>query len=199
MKFFGHANLLQNQIQNAALETLTYFPDTPVAGQIAFVNSIVYICVESGSLPIWVPLTREITGYTHAQNTDAATWIIDHGMNTTSVNVQCFDTDNRAFIPDEIEVLTPNQVQVSFGTAISGRAIVLTGHFDGNVKPTYSYTHFQNVASTEWVINHGLGYNPIIRVFVGNQEVQPASIVHDSTNQTTITFSTPQVGYARLI
>lgn len=199
MKFFGHADLLQNQLQNAALETLSYFPALAVTGQIAFVNSIVYICVESGDLPVWVPLTREITGYTHTQSTPSQTWTIAHNLNTTSVNVQVFDTSNRAFIPDEVEVLNPNSVQVTFGTLIDGRAVVLTGHVDGNTKPTYAYTHYQSVSSTEWVIVHGLGYNPIIRVFIGTQEVQPSSIVHDSTTQTTITFTTPQVGYARLI
>jgi hypothetical protein len=199
MKFYGHADLQKNQIQNAALQTLSSFPSVPVVGQIAFVNSIVYICVTAGSLPIWVPLTREITAYTHTQASAASTWSITHGLNTTSVNVQVFGTDSRVVIPDEIEVTGNNTATVTFGTGVAGRAVVISGHFDGNVKPTYSYTHYQSSASTTWVIVHNLGYNPIVRVFIGNQEVQPLSITHDSTNQVTITFNTAQVGYARLI
>jgi len=200
MKFYGDANLQQNELQNAVLSTLTTFPTTPKVGQVAFVNSIVYICVTAGSLPVWVPLTREITAYTHSQNTDSATWTINHGMNTTSINVQVYDTNNRAVIPDNVEVLNPDSVQVTFSTAIQGRAVVLTGHFDGNVKPTYAYTFYQSSADTTWTINHNLGYAPIVRVFIGNQEVQPATITHtNSNNTTTITFNTAQVGYARLI
>lgn len=200
MKFYGHANLQQNELQNAVLPIETAFPVSPKVGQVAFVNSIVYICVSlASSLPVWVPMTREITAFTHNQSVASSTWNITHGMNTTSVQVQVFDGSNRVVIPDEIEVLTPDMVQVKLGTAAVGRAVVMTGHFDGNVKPTYSYTHYQSDASTTWTILHGLGYNPIARVFVGNQEVQPLSIVHDSVNQTTITFNSPYVGYAKLI
>lgn len=200
MKFYGHANLQQNELQNAVLPIETAFPASPKVGQVAFVNSIVYICVSlANSLPVWVPMTREITAFTHNQATASDTWTIVHGMNTTSVQVQVFDDSSRVVIPDGIEVLTPDSVQVTLGTAAAGRAVILTGHFDGNVKPTYSYTHYQNDSSTSWVITHNLGYNPIVRVFIGNQEVQPLSVTHNTTNQTTITFSTAQVGYAKLI
>lgn len=200
MKFYGHANLQQNELQNATLTTLTSFPTSPVTGQLAFVNSIVYICVSTlNSLPVWVPLTREITAYTHSQSVASDSWVITHTLNTTSVNVQVFDATNKAVIPDEIEIVNANTVAVSLNSALAGRAVVVSGHFDGNVKPTYSYTHYQNSASTTWVVVHGLGYEPIVRVFVGNQEVQPQSITHDSVNQLTITFSTAQSGLARLI
>lgn len=200
MKFYGDANLQQNELQNAVLPVETAFPVSPKQGQLAFVNSTVYICVSvAGGLPVWVPLTREITAFTHNQNTESATWTINHGMNTTSVQVQIFDEGSRVVIPDEIQVLSPDAVQVSLAYPAGGRAVVLTGHFDGNVKPTYAYTFYQSDAESTWVINHGLGYNPIVRIFVGNQEVQPASITHDSTSQLTVTFNTAQSGYARLI
>lgn len=200
MKFYGDANLQQNELQNAVLPVETAFPVSPKQGQLAFVNSTVYICVSvAGGLPVWVPLTREITAFTHNQNTESATWTINHGMNTTSVQVQIFDEGSRVVIPDEIQVLSPDSVQVSLAYPAGGRAVVLTGHFDGNVKPTYAYTFYQSDAETTWTINHGLGYNPIVRIFVGNQEVQPASITHDSTSQLTVTFNTAQAGYARLI
>jgi hypothetical protein len=199
MKFYGHANLQQNELQNAVLSSLTNFPSLPSVGQIAFVNSIVFICVSAGSLPVWVPLTREITAYTHTQSEASQVWSITHGLNTTSVNVQVFDGTSRVLIPDEINVTGPNTTMVYFNTAIVGRAVVVSGHFDGNVKPTYAYTFNQNTASTTWTIDHNLGYNPIVRVFIGTSEVQPLSITHPTTNQTVITFSTPQVGYARLI
>lgn len=200
MKFYGHANLQKNELQNAALSTLTNFPDSPVVGQLAFVNSIVFICVSNlNSLPVWVPLTREITAYTHVQADAAIEWDIVHNLNTTSVNIQIFDTGSLMVIPSDVDVTGPNGATVTFSSAQAGRAVVLSGHFDGNVKPTYSYTFYQSSSSTVWVIAHNLGYFPIVRVFIGNNEVQPQSIVHDTVNQVTITFATPQVGYARLI
>lgn len=199
MKFYGHANLQQNELQNAVISTLSTFPTAPKVGQIAFVNSTVYICVTAGSTPIWVPLTREITAYTHSQESASTTWSITHNLNSTSVNIQVFDGNNKVVIPDEIETTGPNTATVTLGTSMIGRAVVVTGHFDGVVKPTYAYTHYQSSASTTWVITHNLGYNPIVRVFIGTSEVQPQSITHDSTNQLTITFSTAQVGYAKLI
>jgi hypothetical protein len=199
MKSYGHLNMLQNQLQNAALQTLTSFPTTPVVGQLAFVNSIVFICVTAGSLPVWVPLTREITAYTHTQEAASVLWNVTHSLNTTSVNVQVFDGNNKVVLPSEVTTTGPNTLTIDFGSTQAGRAVVVTGHFDGNVKPTYAYTHYQSVADTSWSITHNLGYNPIIRVFIGTNEVQPSTIVHNSTNQVTVTFSTPQVGYVRMI
>ena len=200
MKFFGHADLQKNQLQNASLQTLTQFPTEPVVGQIAFVNSIVYICVKTAPLPaVWVPLTREINSYAHLQAEASSVWSVTHNLQTTSVNVQVYDGNNRVVIPDEIQTTGPNTLTIALGTAMAGRAVVLTGHLDGQVRPTYAYTHYQNSASTTWTINHALGYNPIVRVFIGNSEVQPQTITHPDTNTTVITFATAQVGYAQLI
>ncbi len=200
MKSFGHLNMQQNELQNAVLHFETAFPALPKVGQLAFVNTIVYVCVSAdNSLPVWVPLTREITAYTHTQSSPASTWNVVHNLNTTSVQVQTFDAVNKMFIPGNVEIVDPNNVTVTIGSASAGKATVLTGHFDGLVKPTYAFTFYQSSSSASWVIVHNLGYNPIVRVFIGNNEVQPATIVHDSTNQVTVTFSTAQVGYVRCI
>ncbi len=200
MKFYGHADMQKNQLQNAALQTLTQFPALPVVGQIAFVNSIVYICVENDPAPaIWVPLTREITSYVHLQDTISDTWSVTHNLGTTSVNVQVFDPDNRIVIPDSVQTTGPNTLTVEFNSQQAGRVVVLTGHIDGSVRPTYAYTYYQSSAATTWTINHSLGYNPIVRVFIGTNEVQPETVSHPDTNTTVITFLTAQAGYAQLI
>jgi len=200
MKFYGHADLNQNELQNAVLTTLTQFPDNAKVGQVAFVNSIVYICTRISPLPaVWVPLTREITSYTHAQETPSTEWYIVHSLNTTSVNIQVYDNFNNVMIPDSIVTTGPNTATVTLGTGSTGRAVVVTGHIDGQVRPTYAYTHYQSSASDTWTIGHNLGYNPIVRVFIGTDEVQPASISHPDTNTTVITFTTAQTGYAQLI
>lgn len=200
MKFYGHANLQQNELQNAVLSTLTEFPEDPKVGQIAFVNKIVYICVKTLPLPaIWVPLTQEITAYTFTQPTPSYTWNINHGLNTTDINVQVYNMSNSYVIPNEITIVDNNNVTITFAGSQDGKAVVLSGHFTGVVKPAFAYTHYQNSPSNIWVINHNLGYMPIVRVFVGVDEIQPASITHPNLNQTNITFSTNVAGYARLI
>lgn len=200
MKFFGHANLQQNELQQAVMPIETAFPVEPKVGRLAFVNSILYICVSiDQDLPVWVPLTRELTLYTHTQNEAAETWTINHGLNTSGVQVQVFDEAGRVMIPDEITITNSNSVLVEMNTAMAGRAVVLTGHQDGAVKPTYSFTYYQNPAAATWTVTHNLGYHPLVRVFVGNSEVQPASIVHNSNNDMTITFSAPFAGVAKLV
>jgi len=200
MKFYGNANMQQNELQQAVIPIEERFPVSPKVGRLAFVNSILYICVDiTDNLPVWVPLTRELTLYTHAQPTASDTWNITHGLNTTGVQVQVFDVQDRVLIPDEITVSDANTAIVTFNTAITGRAVVLSGHNDGNVKPTYSFIHYQTQSSNSWVIQHNLGREPIVRVFIGNQEVQPQSITHDTLNSLTIAFAQPYVGIAKLI
>jgi hypothetical protein len=110
-----------------------------------------------------------------------------------------YDNTSKVMIPSDIQTLGNNDVQITFNNAQAGRAVLVSGHFDGLTKPTYAYTHYQNSASTSWTIQHNLGYNPIVRVFVGNQEVQPTTITFTNSNQVVVTFATAQVGYAQLI
>ena len=200
MKFYGEAHLQQNKLREAAIPLDTFFPATPVVGQIVFKDRILYICVEiSSGVPIWVPLTNEITSYTHIQNTDSAIWTVNHPLNTAHVNVTVYDSQNRVIIPNEISVTSASTVVVNLGTGAQGKVVVLTGTFDGNVKPVYAYEHYQTNPSTTWVIPHGLSRYPIVRIFIGNQEVQPVSITFDTLESVTVTFTEPQAGQAKLI
>jgi hypothetical protein len=200
MKFYGEAHLQQNYIKDAVILLDTAFPQSPKVGQIVFKDRILYICVEiTGGLPVWVPLTNEITAYTHVQGTAAPVWNITHPLNTSHVSVTVYNTSNQVVIPNEITVNGPSSITIDFGTPAQGKAVVLSGHFDGQTKPTYAYEYYQTTPSDTWVISHSLGRYPIIRVFIGNQEVQPASITFDTLDQVTITFTSPQVGQAKLI
>lgn len=200
MKFYGHADLQKNQLQNPALEVIETFPANPVLGQVVFKDSIVYIVVGfSNNLPVWVPLTREITSYAHTQTQSSSTWTVTHNLRAGTVSVQVFDSLKKAIIPDEIEIIDQNTVQVTLASAATGTVFVVSGSTEGNQKPVYSYEHTQSYALTTWVIDHGLGYEPDVRVFINDQEVQPASITHNTVNRTTITFSSQQTGVAKFI
>jgi hypothetical protein len=201
MKFHGDINLNDNEMQQMVMQLETNFPSSPIVGRMVYKGSRLYICVEiNNGLPTWVPLTNEINTHTHVQTPSATSWNIEHNLQTNTPLVQVYEAvTGSQVIPDEITVIDSNNVTVSFGASVEGRATVMHGNITGAAKPTIAYEHYQTSSSTTWVITHGLGYEPIVRVFVGNQEVQPDSIVHDSLNQVTITFSSAQTGFARLI
>lgn len=201
MKSFGHINMQQNEIQEMAIAVEANFPAVPVPGRIVFKDRTLYMCVaiETGTA-IWIPLTREIESYEHVQSVANTTWTIKHNLNTSLPSVQVYGIDNKAIFPGDIEIIDNHTVEITLGVAATGRAIVLIGSIAGVPRiPIYAYEHYQTELSDAWVINHNLGYHPIIRVFSGNQEINPASITHNSNFQATINFSSPQVGTARLL
>lgn len=200
MKHYGNINLNQNELQFAVLPIDTYFPANPKVGQLVFKAKVLYICVEiQNDLPVWAPLTQEINTYIHNQNNEAATWTINHTLNSSILQVQVFDNTGKMVIPNEIVVVDKDTITIDFGTLFAGRAVLMVGSVEGNERPTYGFEFNQTSPSAEWVVNHNLGYNPMVRVFVGNEEVQPAQIIHDSVNSTRIIFNSPYVGVAKFI
>ena len=61
-----------------------------------------------------------------------------------------------------------------------------------------AYTHTQSSPSATWTIAHNLGFRPSVELLnTGSQEIE-GDVVHTSTNVTTVTFTTPLAGTARL-
>jgi hypothetical protein len=53
--------------------------------------------------------------------------------------------------------------------------------------------------STTWLINHNLGFKPVVQMFdAGSQEIE-GLISHPSLNTTSILFAVPIAGFARLV
>lgn len=173
-------------------------------GRIIFLNKRVWIAVEiAAGVVSWVPLTNDINAYHHVQSTTSTTWTITHSLGSGTPVVQIYDDTHTMVIPDSVDPTDGDEVVVTFNAAMSGSAVVIAGNLSMGVNPaddplTYSYSQAFTSQST-WVVTHALGYYPIIRVFVGNQEIQPASIIHDTINQATLTFSSAQTGTARAI
>jgi len=201
MKSYGHINFNENQAQQVAIGTETNFPSSPTPGRLVFKDKRLYICIEIVSgIPTWIPLTNELNTYVHLQQTPSATWNVTHNLGAVSPLVQVYDNaTNALFFPDAVTIVDQNNLTITLNTAISGRAIIMHGDITGAPLPQFNYTHTQTTLSDTWIVNHNLGYYPIIRVFVGAEEILPASIVHNSVNQATITFSQPLTGYARCI
>jgi len=201
MKIYGEVDLAAGTLVDAAFRLDTAFPASPRVGQVVFKDRVLYICttISADGLPYWVPLTRQITAYTHVQSSASATWTVTHDLNTAMVNVMVYDTSNRVVIPNNIEIVDDNTVAVYLASAAQGRVVVLTGSLDGSAPPSYAYEFIQTTPSTTWTIDHGLGRYPIVRAFVGNQEVQPSTVTFTTANQVVITFATAQVGQVKLI
>lgn len=200
MKSYGHINMQQNELQQVALGLETDFPVDTVAGRLVFKNKILYICAEIVTgIPAWIPLTQQISTFIYYQTSNDTTWTINHNLNTGTPVVQCYGSDQKMFIPNNIEVTTNNQVVVTVAAPTTGRVVVLQPSLEGMVKPNYTYEHVQGSSSTTWVIPHGLGYYPVIRVFVGNVEVLPDNITHNSNFQSTVTFTQPYTGVAQCV
>lgn len=199
MRILGNIDLVQNMLQNPVLEAVVNFPPNPKAGQIIFKEKRVMICLElDGGIPIWCPMTNEINTHIHNQALASTTWTINHELMASNTIVQILDSTNTHIYPDTIEQ-SYNQTVVTFTTTQAGRAILFLGGTEGNFRANISYEQTFSEASASWVVTHGLGYNPIIRVFIGNVEVQPLAVIHDTVNQTTVTFTNPQTGIVRAI
>jgi len=200
MDYHGNINLLDNEMQRMVLSQESSFPQTPTPGRILFTNKRLYFCVEIvAGVPAWIPLTNEISTYVHEQGAASQVWNVSHNLGTTTPIVQVYDNEQKLIITDDIEVIDNNNVTVSLGAAAAGRAVVMFGSITGSEKQDFSATIFQTTPSDTWVLSHNLGYFPVVRVFVGNEELQPQSIVHDTMFQTTISFNTLLVGVARFI
>ena len=61
------------------------------------------------------------------------------------------------------------------------------------------YNHTQSVASTSWVVTHGLGYWPVCQAWNDSGELQVVSVTNNSLNQATITVNSAMTGKARFI
>lgn len=199
MEVHGNLDLLENNLLHAGFGTETNFPTNPQPGRTCFKDKILYMCVEiSDSIPVWVPLTKPLNLLKYSQSTPALEWTITHNLNSNYPLVQVYDTSGNWILPDSINAGTFNNVTIVFNTPTAGVAIIQRGEEDGSAQPIYAFTaSFTNSAT--WVVAHNLGYNPIIRCFIGQNEVQPATLVHNSVNQATITFSTAQTGTVRCI
>lgn len=198
MKHNGDIDLQNNLLRNVRLDHVENFPPSPQVGSFIFKDKRVMICVELESgLPFWLPLTAQRDTFKFTQSVAATTWTIDHDLNTATTIVNIIGADGKHVNPDEI-TQTYNQTIVTFLVAQAGRAILVSGQEDGyDPSPTAFEQSFTNVDTV--VVNHMLGEEPIIRVFIDNHEVQPLSIVHNSANQATVTFSTPRTGKVRCI
>jgi len=194
MKSFGNIDMQNNVLKNVVLEDLDAFPANPKVGSFALIQKRLMVCLElQDTVPLWFPLGSEISTHTHTQSEDESVWVINHDLGSSTVLVQAYDVNNKVIIPDDIDLSLKDTAVITFAVPIQGRAIIMLGNITGMAKPEVRFEQSFTVNAT-WTLNHGLGYNPIIRCIKDGLEIQPQSIVHDSTTTATITFSEPVSG-----
>lgn len=193
MKVFGTLDLTFGSISQFSFDIATDWPADPKPGMAIFMDQRLMLCVDIAALPVWVPLTQQMTMFRYSQPSASSRWEIAHNMNTGTPLVQCYDENGDVVMPSSIHSTDANNIVVLFPEPVAGTAVLLSGIESGQPAPTVAFTA-SYTDEAEWVVVHNLGYNPAVRVYQGSKEVQPKSIVHDSTSQLTITFDTAQSG-----
>lgn len=203
MQVKGRLNMLGNLLQNVNLETLSSWPLTdPGEGRLLFKkeNNNYRLYISAGlesSVRVWVPLSQEMSMYVHDQASASMSWVIPHNLNVAACVLQVQNTSNTMIIADKVEFLF-NQATVNFSVPQAGRAILIVASSEGTERLTLAFTaSFTNQAT--WTVNHGLGYEPIIRSYINNHEVQPLSVTHTDLNTTVVQFSSPQSGTVKCV
>lgn len=186
-------------ITKAAFTPLDEWPSTPKPGTFIFKPPRVYVCLEiADNVPVWLPISSDLQTYMHDQFVAETEWVINHTLNSNSCVVQLLNSTGEALVPDKV-VQSYNQVIVTFVQPQAGRCVLITGSQEGLPRPQAAYEQtYQDLQV--WVINHNLGYEPIIRAFSNNMEIQPTSIVHaENLMSTTVSFNSPKTGRVRCI
>ena len=194
MKSYGNLDMQNNLLKNVVLEELDDFPAVPKVGSFALIQKRLMVCLEfQGLVPLWFPLGSEINTHTHTQDDDEAIWTINHDLGSSTVLVQAYDINNKVIIADDIDLSLKDTAVITFAVPIKGRAIIMLGNITGVPKPEVRFDQSFTLNAT-WVVNHGLGYEPVIQCLKDGLQIQPASVVHNSTTTATITFSEPTSG-----
>ena len=198
MRINGSLALEENEISKTTLTPETNYPTDPSIGRLIMIDNRLMVCTDVvDGIPVWSSMTQQISMEVHSQSTESTTWTFDHNFNSTAMVVQVTDTNGLVIQPDDVQI-TATQVVITLPTALAGKAALVSGALFGEAGPTIAFeVDFTNQSTI--VVNHGLGREPIVRVYIDGREVQPATITYNTLDQVTLTFSTAQSGTVRCI
>ena len=77
-----------------------------------------------GSGPVIV-VGSSVSGFEWIQAAASDVWLIPHMKNTKRIQVTLWDNNDEMIFSDTVKIIDPNNVEVSFNTALSGRAILM--------------------------------------------------------------------------
>jgi hypothetical protein len=117
-------------------------------------------------------------------------WVINHNLGSIP-SVELFNSLNQEIEGNVINE-TLGRTIVKFSKQMTGSARLITSK---NKKSKF----FQKTLSSQWVINHGLGFIPSVELFNSSGQEIDADVTHPSIYQTIVSFSVPVSGFANLI
>ncbi len=130
------------------------------------------------------------------QSIAAATWSLDHNLNTYTPLIQVYDLTYRQLIPNEVIGITPSLSEIRFDYSQSGYAIVSTG---GSLTITGSTAQlFQTTPAVTWSFAHNLNTRyPVFQVYdTGHNVIVPSGIYAVNSSNAEIYFAVPTAGIA---
>jgi len=130
MRVVGHLDLDHNEIQNVLVDvrpTETDINNIPgQEGQIVYLVSTkkLYLCIQSSPSVLWIVVSSGLSSV-FTQAVASSSWSINHILGTSNVVVEIYDNSNNVIIPDDIDVVDADNITVSFGTAVTGKAVII--------------------------------------------------------------------------
>lgn len=122
---------------------------------------------------------------------------VTHGLGTTAVLVQVFDSASGLKVdPQSVVITDANTVDLTFGANFDGRAVIIA--FSSSAAPALNYSQSWS-AQTSVVLAHNLGSSAVIvqvRDSATGQLVTPQGIEITSANSVTLTFGAAFTGSA---
>jgi len=77
----------------------------------------------------WVAVSANVlAGYIHPQASASATWSVVHDLGVQDVSVTVYGEDNKVMMPIDIETISVNALTITFGEAVAGKAVIVTGN-----------------------------------------------------------------------
>ena len=170
----------------------------------SFYNAVSDIQI-TGSLKVSGNITGSFSGlkvgqkYLHAQSSAATTWTVSHNFDYQYVNVDVYDGNDQIVIPTSITATDSNTLTLTFGSSVSGNAIISTGGqaIDERGK---NVVHNQSSAATNWRVTHSIGEQyPTVTVYDDTDSVIiPQQIKASDGSKMEIIFAEPVSGNANI-
>ena len=159
----------------------------------------------TGSLSVSGNITGSFSGlavgqkYLHAQTSANTTWTISHNFDYQYVNVDVYDSNDQIVIPTSITATDTNTITLTFGSAISGNAIISTGG-QAITERGKNVVFNQSSAATNWKVTHSVGEQyPAVTVYDDTDSVIiPQQIKASDGSKMEIIFAQPVSGNANI-
>lgn len=123
--------------------------------------------------------------------TDQTSVTVTHNLGDDEPNVFVYNENNQIIIPETIEALDTNSVQITFSSSTSGKIVVYGGSGVNNAYFNYPFT-----SQTSLTVNHNLNNRNVLVQVIDDtgSDIIPSDITRVDENTVNITFGSAQSG-----